>query len=829
MIEKEYNANGTLAYLKFNEQKLKKSLDEADKLLKDSLKISEGNSLKFFEKKKDDLGYEHHYYKQYYNGIKVEYGVYAVHSKNNIIEYINGNFKQITELNTIPKISKEQALDYALKFINAKKYLWENANEERFLKQLNQNDSLTYFPKGELVIISEVLKGEGNYRLAYKFDIFAEKPYSHKIYYIDAENGTILDSEELIKHANVIGVADTRYSGTQTITTDSYSGGYRLRQNRNGVSIQTLNMNSGTSYAGATDFTDNDNNWTSSEHNNPNYDNAALDAHWASEKVYDYFLNIHGRNSWNNSGGSILNYVHTNLVAMGYSDNGNAFWDGQRMVYGDGNYLFSPLTSLDVVAHELGHGITGSSVNLVYKGESGALNEGFSDIWAACVEAVASPNKLKWKIGEDISTIGTPLRAMDNPKTGGLLAQPNTYGGTNWVNTTGCTPNQNNDYCGVHTNSGVLNYWFYLVSEGGNGTNDKGDAYSIMGIGMTDASKIAYRTLTLTLTNPQATFSNARTATIQAAIDLFGNGSCQHINVVRAWYAVGVGTDYPWPFSITGSGTCGSGTYTVSNLPAGATVTWSLAGTTNLSLTPSGNSVTLTETGTVPERTDILIATISGASCGTFTLQTNVTHGVPNVSAGIGKIWGGGPQAWFFTIGGTIPQTPIRFDVQSTDGSLLAPFPPTGPASTSLTNVAGIYPYNYGSSNWVSNPLVLNVRARNTCGTSEWQTVYIDAYSSAMFIVYPNPASNELTVSYKEVETEEAKNTNSFASTPSKKTMPEFSVKLFDEKKKLLFSGNNKGSGESIKADIQHIPNGTYFLHIFQGKKVIKKQVIIRH
>ena len=127
-------------------------------------------------------------------------------------------------------------------------------------------------------------------------------------------------------------------------------------------------MNQGTSYGNAVDFTDGDNFWN----NTSNLDNYATDAHWGAEMTYDYFFSMFNRNSIDGNGFALVSYVH-------YGNNySNAFWDGQRMTYGDGNN--NPFTALDITGHEITHGLTNFTANLVYQNESGALNESFSDI-----------------------------------------------------------------------------------------------------------------------------------------------------------------------------------------------------------------------------------------------------------------------------------------------------------------------------------------------------------------------------------------------------------------------------------------------------------------
>ena len=122
----------------------------------------------------------------------------------------------------------------------------------------------------------------------------------------------------------------------------------------------------GTNYAAAVDFTDADNTWNNV---NANKDQYATDGHWGTEKTYDYYLTKHNRNSVDNAGFALNSYVHTNLVAFGYANNINAFWDGTRMTYGDGGVsgttTYTPLTALDVCGHEITHGVTERTSNLV--------------------------------------------------------------------------------------------------------------------------------------------------------------------------------------------------------------------------------------------------------------------------------------------------------------------------------------------------------------------------------------------------------------------------------------------------------------------------------
>ena len=313
-----------------------------------------------------------------------------------------------------------------------------------------------------------------------------------------------------------------RYSGTRTVETDANpSGGFRLRDMARGGGIITLNSQRRFSTAGAVDFVDNDNNWTAAEYNNANFDNAAGDAQFGAEATFDYWRNVHGRNSWDNAGGQLRNYVH---YGQGYD---NARWDGSQMLYGDGSAKFRPLTSLDVTAHEIGHGVCQATASLVYDGESGALNEGFSDIWGACIEQFTTANlgltKSTWLIGEEIVLSGPALRSMSDPRS---LGQPAYYKGQNWYTGSG-------DNGGVHTNSGVLNHWFYIVSQGKSGSNEGGNYYSVTGIGINSAARIAYRAESVYLT-ANSSYADARTFTIRAAQDIFGACAPEVVTVTNA-------------------------------------------------------------------------------------------------------------------------------------------------------------------------------------------------------------------------------------------------------------------------------------------------------
>lgn len=481
--------------------------------------LEDGIALTLIREESDKLGLEHHRYQISKNGNAIVGAFLFTHGKDHMVSSVNGRIPvQIHSMQAV--LNETAALESAKAQIGAESYKWELQGEENHLKWEQDDLIATYFPQGELVYIDpsfEFTKPEA-FRLAYRFDIYAHKPVGRYQVVVDALTGEVLMTEEKICSADSPGTAVTGHSGTHSIVADSFGGGFRLREDGRGGGVRTFDMNEGTNYGNAVDFTDSDNFW-----NNVNgaLDQYATDAHWGAEMTYDYFLDAHGRNSIDNANMQINSYVHYD------QDYFNAFWDGLRMTYGDGNG--NPLTALDICGHEMTHGVTEFSAGLIYQDEYGALNESFSDIFGAAVEFVANPSSGDWLMGEDVGT----LRSMSNPNAFG---DPDTYGGTNWATGPG-------DNGGVHTNSGVQNKWFYILVEGESGTNDNGDAYNVTGIGLDDAAAIAYRNLTVYL-GQTSEYADARFYAIQSAIDLFGGCSPEVIACTNAWYAVGVGDSF---------------------------------------------------------------------------------------------------------------------------------------------------------------------------------------------------------------------------------------------------------------------------------------------
>jgi Zn-dependent metalloprotease/subtilisin-like proprotein convertase family protein len=567
------------AYLKF-EDGSGPSQVEFPRYLESNYKLPAGFSWKLIKEEKDNAGFSHQRFIQTYQGKELKGTMLISHSKNGIVSSFNGESTSEIPATSSASLVAADARVSALKYINAKTYKWQMPEEEAHLKKEQNDPKATFFPQGELVFYKP---SKGSFQLAYRFDIYAHEPVSRQYVYVDANSGKVLGEEELILHTDEIGSAVTGYSGTQQITADNTGAGFRLRESGRGLGIETYNLQKGTSYAAAVDFTDTDNVWNNV---NANEDQYATDAHFGAEKTYDYFMSRYNRNSIDGNGFKLISYVHysTNYV--------NAYWDGSRMTYGDGDATYNPLTSMDIAGHEITHGLTNFSANLVYSYESGALNESFSDIFGTAIEFYSTPGIADWLIGEDI---GGAFRSMSNPN---VYGQPDTYLGTSWYAGAG-------DNGGVHYNSGVQNFWFYLLSVGGSGTNDIGNAYNVSAIGIDKAAAIAFRTLTTYLT-PNSQYADARFYSIQAATDLYGACSPEVIATTAAWYAVGVGSN------------------TVSANPI---ITY--AGSTTLC---SGNTITLNASNLPNYQWNLNGQPISGATAQSYTTGASGSYTVSTLA-----------------------------------------------------------------------------------------------------------------------------------------------------------------------------------------------------
>ncbi|MFJ6614349.1 M4 family metallopeptidase [Streptomyces sp. NPDC091289] len=322
------------------------------------------------------------------------------------------------------------------------------------------------------------------------------------------------------------GTGNTQYNGQVTLgTAPSYTLTDTTRGNHKTYNLNRGSSGTGTLFSNSTDV------WGDSTPQNP--ETAGADAHYGAAETWDYYKNVHGRSGIRGDGVGAYSRVH-------YGNNYvNAFWQDSCfcMTYGDGSGNVKPLTSLDVAAHEMTHGLTSVTAKLVYSGESGGLNEATSDIFAAGVEFYSdtAEDPGDYLVGEkiDINGNGTPLRYMDKPSKDGS-SKDYWYAGIGNVD--------------VHYSSGPANHWFYLLSEGSgaktvNGVNydsPTSDGLPVTGIGRDKALQIWFKALTTKFTST-TNYAAARTGTLAVAGELYGTTSPEYAAVAHAWAGINVG------------------------------------------------------------------------------------------------------------------------------------------------------------------------------------------------------------------------------------------------------------------------------------------------
>lgn len=393
---------------------------------------------------------------------------------------------------------------------------------------------------------------EGGYALTYRVRVAARGDV--RVYFLDAASGQVVFDYSDKKTQSAVGRGVGVLGDDKKLSVTSSGGQFTADDQLRPPSLRTLHMKgdflrledilNGFVSPGQGDLaTDDDNRWT---------DGPAVDAHAYAGWVYDYFFKRFDRHGLDNADMGLWSFVHPanrQDLEENYDIYGdaildyyvNAFYccDG-AMVYGeglppgytlDGQYVDFLSAALDIVAHELTHGVTDSTSNLIYRNESGALSEAFSDIMATSVEFYFEPpgddlRHADYLIGEDAFRPGG-IRSMSNPASFG---DPDHY--SKRYTGTG-------DNGGVHINSSIVNQAFYLAIEGGaNRTSGMG----VQGVGAANREQIEqvfYRAFTLLLPS-NATFSVARAASEQAARDLYGASSAAFRAVSQAWAAVGV-------------------------------------------------------------------------------------------------------------------------------------------------------------------------------------------------------------------------------------------------------------------------------------------------
>lgn len=462
------------------------------------------------ESNTDKLRMRHHLLQQYYNGIPIEGLSYRVHEKDGFVKSANGRAIKRIQLNAETNLTEGEAFELA------KHYTGTRDTTARDARKLIVSKNFTYAPE--------------SFFIAFQFDIDVSIVERWRIS-IDARTGELINKVSLVNTCSNdpvkplpfgVGSGMTNYYGNKSILVEKFAGGSSrlVGQTSHGGTIGTYDFRNAPlialllGFGRAYDITSSTDNYSGT------YNKPAASVQWAMEQVFEYYYTNHERNSFDNLGSAVKSYVHLDVNLN------NAFWTGQVLAFGDGSNN-NPLVELDVVGHEFTHGVTQYEARLQYNNEPGALNESFSDILGKAIEFDTFGDSATWQLSKYYRPGG--MRDFSNPN---LKDQPDTYMGDLWY--TGFEDNG-----GVHYNSGVQNYWFYLLCEGGSGVNDHEMEYVVQSIGMEAATNIAYRNLTEYLSE-QSDYLDSRIGSLLAAADLHGKNSTVYQEVANAWDAVGV-------------------------------------------------------------------------------------------------------------------------------------------------------------------------------------------------------------------------------------------------------------------------------------------------
>lgn len=400
---------------------------------------------------------------------------------------------------------------------------------------------------GELVVLP---REDG--RAALTWRVRAASGEDLREYFVDAHTGAIIFEYSDLQTQSAVGRATGVLGDAKKVSVIRSGGGFGLEDALRPPRIRTYDMkgdpfrtrdvvNGRVSLSPSDLGSDSDNTWE---------DGALSDAHAYSGFTYDFYFKRFNRRGINDANLRMESLVHP-VRRSDYALHSAAFptyfanavyYGGGMMAYGVGlppgvtsggrnwNYASG---AIDIVAHEITHGVTDYTSDLIYLNESGALNESFSDIMGAAVEFFFQPAgdgllRAEYLVGEDIARgSSNGIRSLASPNDRG---HPDHYS----IRYTGSA-----DGGGVHINSGIPNHVFYLAIEGG---TNRVSGLRVEGVGAANRLQIEtvfYRAITQLLP-ANATFAMARAATIQAARDLYGTGSAAERAMIEAWTAVGV-------------------------------------------------------------------------------------------------------------------------------------------------------------------------------------------------------------------------------------------------------------------------------------------------
>ncbi len=515
----------------------------------------------------DDLGQTHTRLQQQFKGIPVWNGEVVLHEENQKIKLMNGAYYPTPVIENIePTVDVDAAAqtvrihlannggflllnDKAVKQVGGQQikselviyHMKNNANAERLAWHITAYSSVLH--RYEYFVDAQTNAVLNNYESSCTFAGHFHKEGEKEMGKSDAS--TLLKEQESVVELQPSAInpqpstiemppldgpatanAKDLLGVTRTINTYSTSGTYVLIDASRPM-FKAAQSTFPNSPVGVLQIWDNLNNdgggkfdFTQSPNNNWSANPLGVSAQFNGATAYLYYLNTHGRNSINGKGGNVDSYIN---VADKGSAMDNAYWNGEAMYYGNGNKYFYPLAQgLDVAGHEISHGVIQNTANLEYQDESGALNESMADVFGSFID------RANWSIGENViknkNAFPTGfLRDLANPHNGGTRLgdggyQPAVYSEI-------YTGSQDNG--GVHINSGIPNYAYYLFA-------------SNSAVGKDKAEKIYYRALVNYLV-ASSNFIDCRAAIEQCCKDLYPNDANILAAASNAFAQVGIG------------------------------------------------------------------------------------------------------------------------------------------------------------------------------------------------------------------------------------------------------------------------------------------------
>lgn len=432
----------------------------------------------------DHLNYKHYtLYPKHNKHIATDREIKVHTNPEGRVTLINGDLSSpaITPSNTIHQ-SKQQALNVAFSSLNLTAKEVSNGED----KVVRNN---------EVVINGQQKK--------YVYDIeltFMTPEVGHWHIQVDAETGKIVTQENLSQEAATTGTGVGVRGDKKQINITQSGSNYQLKDATRNGALSAYRFNPSTDQANL--ITNTDTTFNAPEQR------PGVDANVNAAKVYDYFKDTFNRDSYDGQGSPIMSVTHVNTF-NGTNTTNNAAWLGDKMIYGDGDNstYISFAGADDIIAHELTHGLTQETAQLGYSGQTGALNESFSDVFAYFMDNEDDT------IGEDVFKYRSTQKALRSMKDPTLFKQPAHM--DNYVKTS-------KDSGGIHTNSGIPNKAAYLATQQ---------------LGQDQAEQIYYRALTEYLPS-NAQFTDAKRALEQSALDLYGEK--EKNTITEAWSQVGV-------------------------------------------------------------------------------------------------------------------------------------------------------------------------------------------------------------------------------------------------------------------------------------------------